>query len=155
MKPWLYHLGPKAHIHWNLECSVGKGGQNSLACDVSYIQWYYSLAASHPNTPLERKVVYGKVAVNGICTGTASDPLVQAILVHQAALKHKTMDGKISVATGDGRVGGTPFFILRLNSRLAHMHPNLWPRLDLIPGCPALVADAVRACIPIVQEPIA
>jgi hypothetical protein len=28
------------------------------------------------------------------------------------------------------------------------MHPNVWPRLDMIPDCPALVASAVRACVP-------
>lgn len=157
MKPWLLH-NPQAltpHVHWNLDCSVGKGGQNSLPCEVLYIQWYYSLAAGHPNTPLERKLVYAKVAVNGVCTGTASDPLVQAILLHQTSLKHKTMDGKISVAKGDGRAGGTLFFILRLNARLAHMFPNFWPRLDLIHGCPPQVAEAVRATIPYLIEPIA
>jgi hypothetical protein len=148
MKPWLHHAGPKAHFHWNLECSVGKGGQNSLACEVSYIQWYYSLAARHPNTPPERKAVYAMVPVNGICTGSPTDPLVQAILIHQTALQHPTIDGKISVVTGDGRIGGHAFFILRLNARLSDMYPNVWPRLDLIPNCPALVADAVRACVP-------
>jgi hypothetical protein len=28
------------------------------------------------------------------------------------------------------------------------MFPKAWPRLDLIPGCPGIVADAVRAAIP-------
>jgi hypothetical protein len=148
MKPWLHHAGPKAHFHWNLECSVGKGGQNGLACEVSYIQWYYTLAARHPNTPLERKAVYSKVAITGVCLGTEADPLVQAILIHQKALQHPIVDGKISVAHGDGRIGANAFFILRLNARLSDMYPNAWPRLDHIPNCPALVADAVRAAVP-------
>jgi hypothetical protein len=154
MRPWLHHNGPKAHVHWNLDCSVGKGGQNSVACDVAYIQWYYALAAKHPETPPERRAVYAKVPVNGICTGVEADPLVQAILLHQKTLKHPTTDGKISVATGDGRVHGNAFFILRLNARLSHMFPNAWPRLDLMPHCPALVADAVRECVPNVITPV-
>jgi hypothetical protein len=153
MKPFLHYFGgPRAQFHWNIECSVGKGGQNSLACEVSYIQWYYTVAAKHPNTPLQRKAVYSKVAINGICHGTNDDPLVQAILIHQTALGHPTIDGKISVATGDGKVGPKAFFILRLGARLSDMYPNVWPRLDLIPNCPALVAEQVRACIPRVSE---
>jgi hypothetical protein len=148
MKPWLHHSGATVHFHWNLECSVGKGGHNSLPCEVSYIQWYYSLAARHPNTPAERKAVYSKVAVNGVCRGTNDDPLVQAILIHQKALAHPVIDGKISVAHGDGRIGQNAFFILRLNARLSDMYPNVWPRLDMIPNCPALVVNAVRACVP-------
>lgn len=156
MRPFLL-LNPKSptpHIHWNLDCSVGKGCQNSLPCEVSYLQWYYRLAAAHPNTPLERKMVYAKVMVNGICTGAPGDPLVQAIVLHQTSLKHKTMDGKISVAKGDGRVGGSLYFILRLNARLAHMFPNAWPRLDLIQGCPPLVAETARATVPYLVDPI-
>ena len=148
MKPFLHHTGPQAHFQWNLDCSVGKGGQNSLPTDVLYIQWYYSLAARHPNTPMQRKAVYAKVAVNGVCRGTADDPLVQAITVHQQALQHPMVDGKISVASGDGRVGEKAFFILRLGARLSDMYPNAWPRLDLIPDCPGPVANAVRACVP-------
>jgi hypothetical protein len=148
MKPFLHTHGPTPHFQWNLECSVGKGGQNSIATDVLYIQWYYSLAAKHTNTPVERKVVYTKVPVNGVCRGTADDPLVQAITIHQQALKHPMIDGKISVATGDGKIGEKAFFVLRLGARLSDMYPNAWPRLDLIPSCPGRVADAVRAAVP-------
>ena len=148
MRPWLHQAGNTSHFHWNLDCSVGKGGQNSLPCEVSYIQWYYTLAAQHPLTPQDRKAVYSKVAVTGRCTGADSDPLVQAILIHQKALSHPVIDGKISVATGDGKVGSNAFFIMRLNARLSDMHPNVWPRLDPIPGCPGIVANVVRACVP-------
>ena len=148
MKPYLHHFGSKAHFHWNLDCSVGKGGNNSLATDVSYIQWYYTLAAKHPNTPADRKAVYAKVAITGTCRGTTDDPLVQAILTHQKHLAHPVIDGKISVATGGGKISTSAFFILRLNARLAHMHQNVWPRLDLIPTCPVIVADATRAALP-------
>jgi hypothetical protein len=148
MKPFLHYAGSSAHFQWNLSCSVGRGGQNSLPVDVSYIQWYYTLAAAHPNTPADRKAVYKKVSVTGTCRGTPDDPLVQAITAHQTALQHPIVDGKISVATGDGRVGERAFFVLRLGARLSDMYPQYWPRLDLIPTCPPLVAQAVRDCVP-------
>ena len=148
MKPYLHRAGSTTHFQWNLDCSVGKGGQNSLASDVMYIQWYYTLAAAHPNTPQNRKDVYSKVVITGTCNGRGDDPLVKAILAHQQALTHPVIDGKISVATGDGKVGANAFFILRLGARLSDMFPQAWPRLDLIPRCPPAVAQAVREAVP-------
>ena len=148
MKPYLHRAGSGAHFQWNIDCSVGKGGTNNLACDVSYLQWYYTLAAEHPLTPEDRKAIYRKVQVIGVCRGTDDDPLVAAIFAHQRALNHPQIDGRISVAYGSGKIGAAAFFILRLGARLANMYPNVWPRLDLIPKCPASVAQAVRAAIP-------
>lgn len=139
------------HFQWNLECSVGLGGQNHLNCDVSYIQWYYKLAAINPKTPSDLRAICSKVAITGQCSGRADDPLVQAITAHQKALSHPNIDGKISVAKGDGKVGGKAYFILRLGARLSDMFPKAWPRLDQIPGCPLLVTQAVAAAVPIIS----
>jgi hypothetical protein len=74
--------------------------------------------------------------------------LVAAIFAHQKALHHPQIDGRISVAHGSGKIGASAFFVLRLGARLANMYPNVWPRLDFIPNCPALVVQAVREAIP-------
>jgi hypothetical protein len=148
MKPYVHSAGQTHHFQWNLDCSVGKGGANSLPCDVSYVQWYYALAADHPLTTPERRPIYQQVQITGMCRGTDDDPLVAAIIAHQQALHHPYIDGKLSVAQGTGKVGETAFFILRLGARLANMFPSYWPRLDLMPRCPALVAQAVHAAIP-------
>ncbi len=153
MKAYIHKVGSLAHFHWNLECSVGKRGQNTLPADVSFIQWYYTVAAANTRTPADRKAVYSRVSVTGVCRGTDDDPLVQAIMAHQRALSHPMVDGKISVATGNGFVGAKAFFILRLGSRLADMTPGTWPRLDLVPGCPMVVAEAVRKAIPKLPNP--
>jgi hypothetical protein len=148
MKPYIHSAGSTHHFHWNLDCAVGKGGANSLATDVSYIQWYYTLAANQALTPEDRKVIYRQVRVTGTCRGTDDDPLVAAIFAHQRALNHPQIDGRISVAQGTGKVGANAYFVLRLGSRLAHMHPGVWPRLDQMPNCPPMVAQAVRLAIP-------
>ncbi len=148
MKPFIHHFGNGSHIQWNLDCSVGKSGQNSLHADVSYIQWYYTVAAANPLTPADRKAIYSKVSITGLCRGTDDDPLVQAIFAHQRALSHPFVDGRVSVATGDGKVGEMAFFVLRLGARFADMVPRAWPRLDLVPGCPPTVAEAVKRCVP-------
>ena len=149
MKPYVHSSSAYSFIHWNIDCSVGRGGQNSLRADVSYIQWYYTLAAAHPLTPEDRKAVYRNVRVTGSCTGTDNDPLVQAILVHQRHLEHPECDGRVSIARGDGKTSGKAFFVLRIGARIADMYPNEWPRLDKIPRCPPEVAQQVKKAIPV------
>jgi hypothetical protein len=148
MKPYVY--GPK--FMWNLDCSVGKGGQNSVAADVSFIQWYYTLAANFQLTEPANKEIYRKVKITGTCNGTDNDPLVAAIIAQQRAMRHPQADGRVSVVTGTGKVGANAFFLLRLEARFAIMHPNAWPRLDLIPNCPSSVATASRSAIPSMSE---
>jgi len=148
MHPFVHRGTGFAFLQWNVDQSVGKGGQNGSAVDVSYIQWYYVLAAMQAQTPPDRKAIYGRVKVTGVCLGRDGDPLVDAITAHQRAISHPIVDGRISVATGHGQVGAKAFFVLRLGARLANMYPRLWPRLDLIPGCPQIVAQAVLAAIP-------
>jgi hypothetical protein len=148
MKPYLHPAGNGFHFQWNLDVAVGKGGPNSSKCDVTYIQWYYTLAAAHALTPEDRKAIYRKVSVTGSCRGTDDDPLVVAIVAHQRALSHPYVDGRVSVAHGSGKLGPSAFFIFRLGARLANMYPQAWPRLDLIPTCPPCVAQAVREAIP-------
>ncbi len=148
MKPYIY--GPK--FMWNLDNSVGKGGNNTNRVDVSFIQWYYTLAKSFHLTTPAAKAIYQKVQITGSCSGLDSDPLVQAILSQQRETNHPTIDGKVSVVTGNGKVGNNAFFLLRLEARMAVMYPDKWPRLDLIPQCPTIVADAAKSAIPNMAE---
>lgn len=148
MKAYLHSDGDHFDILWNVDCSVGRSGQNNVRADVLYIQWYYRLALVQPETPMDRKALYGAVQLTGSCSGTDSDPLVQAIFAHQRAINHPQPDGRVSVATGSGKIGGAAFFVLRLGARIANMYPEVWPRLDKISGCPPEVAEAVRKAIP-------
>jgi hypothetical protein len=149
MKAFLAGHDDHYDILWNIDCSVGRGGQNSLAADVKYIQWYYNTAATNAETPAERREIYRQVQVTGKCTGNDNDPLVRAILAHQRALSHPTIDGRVSVARSGVKIGDTAFFVLRIGARLARMFPQQWPRLDLIPTCPAEVAAQAKACVPV------
>lgn len=149
MQPFVY--GPK--FMWNLECSVGKGGANSVGSDVSFIQWYYTHAAGFHMTEPGNKEIYRKVKITGTCNGTDNDPLVAAIFAQQRSMNHPFVDGKVSVVTGPGKVGAsTAFFLLRLEARFAIMFPNAWPRLDLIPNCPASIQQTSRGTVPTLAE---
>ena len=148
MKPYVY--GTK--FMWNLDCSVGKGGANTLDTDVSFIQWYYTLAANFHLTNEASRETYRKVQISGRCNGTDQDPLVAAILTQQRSMKHPVVDGKVSVVKGGGKIGLNAFFVLRLEARFAIMFPHAWPRLDLIPNCPGSVKQVSIASVPNMAE---
>ena len=148
MQPYVY--GPK--FMWNLDCSVGKHGANNIPCDVSFIQWYYTLASAFHLTTSENKEIYRNVKITGICNGMDSDPLVAAIVAQQRGMNNPNVDGKVSVVTGSGMLGDKAFFLLRLEARFAVMYPNAWPRLDLIPGCPSVVMQVSRGAVPSMAE---
>src|SRR6476646_2906773 len=132
MKAYVHADGDHMDFLWHVDLSVGQAGQNNnKTADVSFVQWYYVLAGLQPATPPERREVYSRVQITGKCNGTASDPLVQAIILHQQTLRHPQVDGRISVANGTGKIdGATAFFVLRLGARFAKMFPMYWPRLD-------------------------
>ena len=148
MKPYIY--GPK--FMWNLDGSVGKNGANSNSCDISFIQWYYTLAAEFHLTAAENRAAYSQVRVTGACRGTDDDPLVVAILTQQRSMSHPYLDGKVSVVTGTGKLNENAFFLLRLEARFAIMYPNVWPRLDRIPRCPPKVREVSLSAIPNLAE---
>src|SRR5262249_45661625 len=137
---------------WNISASVGKGGANSNAADVSFIQWYYTLAVNFHLTEQANRDVYRHVRITGACNGSDRDPLVPAIIQQQRAMNHPTVDGKVSVVSGSGKLGERAFFLLRLEARFAIMYPQAWPRLDQIPNCPTSVRAASLGAVPQLSE---
>jgi hypothetical protein len=149
MKAFLVSHDDHYDFLWNIDCSVGRGGQNSLRTDVRFIQWYYQVASTQPETPPDRRAAYSAVKVSGECTGRDDDPLVRAILMHQRAIGHPIVDGRVSVARAGIKIGDTAFFVLRLGARLARMFPDVYPRLDLVTGCPPDVAAEMKKIVPV------
>lgn len=45
-------------------------------------------------------------------------------------------DGRASPAVGGYTYGGGTYSIAQLNENLQHRNVGVWPRIDLIPGCP-------------------
>jgi hypothetical protein len=152
MLPYIYNKGHFHKFMWINECSVGKAAENSIPADVSFLQWYFVLASTYPETSSEHKAVYRNVSISGQCTGTDSDPLVQSILIQQTDFQHPVIDGKASVVHGSGVIDHKAFFILRLAARFAVMFSDRWPRLDLIRDCPPALATLSRNAIPQYSE---
>jgi hypothetical protein len=81
------------------------------------------LAANFQLTDPEHKLVYRKVQITGKCVGTDADPLVAAIKIQQLAMHH-TVDGKVSVVSGNGKVGAVAFFLFATPSPIRDYVPE-------------------------------
>ncbi|WP_139350297.1 hypothetical protein [Rhodanobacter sp. C03] len=138
---------------WNLHQSVGKNASNGNSMDISFVQWsFVEACARESGIPAATLQIYRSVRVTGSCSSRDDDPLVAAILAMQGHVHsqrpHTVIDGHISVANGILYAPGAEFLILDINLAIAGWYPNLYPRLDLIPGCPAAIANVSRQAIP-------
>jgi hypothetical protein len=144
-------FGQETIILWSIETSVGLNAQNSNSEDISYVQFYYTLAAKDIRFSQDRRDVYAQVSVTGQCDGTDNDPLVNAIWIDEQALNHPFKDSKLSVVQNpEGMIPpgeNTAWMILRLGARFCSMYPDIWPRIDKIPGCPEAIKQAVLRAI--------
>ncbi len=152
MKCWID--SEKNRFAWNVSANVGLNSPNNLI-DVSLVQFGLKarvlpdvigqLGDSQEFQELIKKMVLGTP-----CTGQKNDPLVQLIECWQrqhSMAASSTKDGKVSVLT-DATYGANNVRLLkRLNNVLRNAYPSLFPRLDLMPNCPANVKSYVRMCM--------
>lgn len=135
---------------WNLSANVGLSSINNQD-DVEFVQFALSLMAKHGKLNGNRaaKEACSQVIVGMPCDGRRGDVLVDAIVAVQAA-RGGPQDGHVSVMTGATAQfterGVKGFFLaVPLNNNLLDIHPDRYPRLDTVPGCPpALKASIAR-----------
>lgn len=96
-------------------------------------------------------MIFGKIVVNGLCSGRRDDPTVIAIRSAQEELNKTrgagtTIDGRVSPARGYS-FGATLFTIVHFNNIFKEKVKSIWPRLDLMPECPARLGAAVLEAV--------
>jgi len=76
------------------------------------------------------------VNINGTCSGRADDPLVETIKLAEAVFGGE-MDGKVSPIKSSAKFTyhgiKYPFLLMVMNIALGQLHPDKYPRLDLMP----------------------
>jgi hypothetical protein len=123
-------------FYWNVDSAVGLNSPNKFE-DVMFVQWcFYKMTTwNHHSLPADFRSGLGKAGVNGSCTGRADDPLVVAIKAVQERF-HLVVDGRVQPPSGDYYFyHGSPhrYFIFYLNAVLRALHPQQYPRIDLMP----------------------
>lgn len=140
-------IGGKKRFFWNVDANVGALSPNKPE-DVHLIQFGYSLMSRLPTIDADLRVIYARVRVGVACTGREDDPLIQAIRAHQRK-RGGTQDGHVSPIRAGGQYsdsdGPHTFMLTAINNNVFDSAPRVYPRLDLISGCPTLVSAAVLA----------
>lgn len=140
----LFLPGPGGNLFFNVSARVGKGQLNDVI-DVQLVQFFLKQIGEQNGLRNDPEALAICRAVNP--TGTVDDATVAAITAFQQHRRRKhpntVADGIISPArggTGGLYAEGTPWAILPMNTAIRTAFPELWPRLQDIPGCPTLVA---------------
>ena len=121
-------------FYWNVDGAVGLNGTNHFD-DVLFVQWCVFKIANWQQRPTKLRDALKDVPINGTCTGRADDPLVALIKVLQQD-QNLFVDGRVSPATGStyARGGTRHYFLIHyLNHVLRALHPEHYPRIDLMP----------------------
>jgi len=131
-------------FYWNVSGIVGLNGVNKFD-DVLFVQWCFFKMAKWPAA---REIWPGlsRVNINGSCTGRADDPLVETIKLAEAQFGGN-MDGRVTPISNSAKftISGIkyPYLIMVMNIALSQMHPQQYPRLDLMPEFVWRIKDQV------------
>lgn len=130
---------PSLPVFFNLDGVVGAAPAVNNQEDVLLIQFIFSVmgASPLPTTPASVTSLFRAVRV----TGSIDAQTIAAIRAEQELRKKDNpstvVDGRVSPAVGGYVYGGGTYSIAQLNDNLQNRNVGVWPRIDLIPNCPA------------------
>ena len=123
-------------FYWNVDGPVGMNGTNKFD-DVMFVQWCFYKMAKWDRMKPELRAVYRTTPVNGECSGRDGDPLIAIIKTLQRSESGLMVDGRVSPPTKGATYAHHgarhTFLIFYLNAVLRALHPDQYPRIDLIP----------------------
>lgn len=126
-------------VFYNVDTSVGRGGQNSDPDDIMLVQFYLQLIGKKPTAKTPPSLAAVKP------TGVIDPITIQAIEDFQRADGIQP-DGRVSVAQGY-KYGAHYYTISTLNFNVRDRFKTQWPAIDKMPGCPPLLVTAARAAL--------
>lgn len=130
---------PELPIFFNVDSSVGQGGDNSNRDDILLVQFLIRKAGetASPTLSAERKARMLKVQATGIIDDDTIDG-IRATQEHIRQSKPGTIvDARVSPARGYDYGGGGSWIIMFLNLQMRIAFPRVWPRLQDLGDCPA------------------
>jgi len=130
-------------IFFNVDTSVGKSGQNSSKEDILLVQFLLKATAEvAPNGKGDGEASRQR-ALKVPVTGVADDLTMDGIHAWQEARKRSLpatiIDGRVDPARGVFYAKGGEWTIVDLNGIFRTLFPNIWPRLQDHPKCPAIL----------------
>lgn len=128
--------GTDRFFFWNVDAAVGLKGENRWE-DVLFVSWCLYKMRTWSYTPDAVKTILRSTPLSEHCSGRENDPLVLAIKAVQRVNPIMLADGRVSPAVRGGTYayrGRNPMFVIFvLNNALKMLHPQQFPRIDLMP----------------------
>jgi hypothetical protein len=137
---------PKLPIFFNVEGVVGAAPSQNRREDVLLVQFFLSLLVKEFSMSAENSRVFSAVKL----TGALDQSTTEAIKAFQKAVQgapgsRTVVDSRVSPAVEGYAYGkGAPWTITELNIVTKDHFPDVWPRIDLIVGCPAELKNMVK-----------
>ena len=132
---------------FNVDQPVGEGCPNRPD-DVLLVQFLIKRAAEKGTMAGKQDQKRRMLAVPQ--TGYCDAATVDGIRAVQEYLQNKggaTPDGRITPSSSTTRFGNHVFTIGNLNSTVRHHHPDEWPRLQDIDGCPSGIKERIKTLL--------
>jgi len=131
---------PELPVFFNVDHAVGAAPAQNLREDVLLVQFAFKVMGEvprRPNTEPELVAAARRVRV----TGSIDAETVEAIKVFQGVLRRKfpdqVVDGRVSPARGGYLYSqSAAWLITHLNNALQNPNVGIWPRIDMVQGCP-------------------
>jgi hypothetical protein len=134
-------------IFFNVDTSVGKGGQNSSQEDILLVQFLLQATAEAVPTGKDAGEARRQRALKVPVTGVADAATMDGIHAWQEGRKQDLpatiIDGRVDPARAVFYVKGGEWTIVDLNGIFRTLFPTIWPRLQDHPKCPALLKTRV------------
>ncbi|MER3415799.1 MAG: hypothetical protein C4297_06250 [Gemmataceae bacterium] len=126
-------------VFYNVDGVVGAPPADNKREDVLLVQFFIVLIGRSPTPDIPPNVAAAFKAVQ--LTGVADAQTIAAIKAFQESNRQKrpnvVVDGRASPAKpGVAYAPGAAWTIVHLNLESKILHPDVWPRIDKIQGCP-------------------
>lgn len=142
---------PKIPIFFNVDGSVGHMGENSSTEDILLVQYFlHTVASLTPSSSAAgeaRRLRILATPVTGFCDEATIDGIRAWQEGRKTTMPGTVVDGKVSHARAYFYGAAGFWTIVDLNLMFKKLFPNVWPRIQDAPECPALLQAAAAKAL--------
>lgn len=141
---------PELPVFFNVDAAVGAAPAQNRREDVLLVQFCLRSIGEKPPDKMNAQEIAAMRAVN--VTGICDAATINAIRVVQTKKRQAdpsvVVDGRVSPAQGGYTYSGNaPWTIAVINNLFQDKNTDVWPRIDMIPGCPNELKDMVKRAV--------